>query len=261
MTRGIASSLLALPILLSAGVASAQDAARIEGDRRFAEGVRLYEDGEYADALREFEASRGYRETASVTYNIANTLKALGRRVDAINAYRRFMEIKAERLTAAEREDTERLIADLLSRVVQLTVRTDPPDANVLVNGWAVTEMPMLLDVGTDVVAEGRKEGFRSARTQTRLTSPGPFELTLTLERDPEAGRVALTAAPGNPDDRGAPEGATRPDGPTDEEEGGSMLPWILGGAAAVAIGGGIAAYFLFKEDPGPAVAWRVTTP
>jgi tetratricopeptide (TPR) repeat protein len=253
MTR----SVLATVLVLFPALASAQnDAARQEADRHFDEGVRLFEAADYADALREFETAKAWRETASVTYNMANCYRALGRRVEAITAYRRFMEIKAERLTADERTETERIVADMLGRVAELTVRTDPDGADIFVNGRPIRTQPTLFDLGTTVVAEARKDGYRSARTQARLTAPGPFELVLTLERAPDLTPAAAAAGSG---DGSAPSAATHGD-PADTESGGSSLPWILAGAGVVAVGAGVAIFFLTRSEE-PQADWRVTTP
>jgi len=251
---------IAFVLVLIPALARAQDAAQQEADRHFAEGVRLFAADEYADALREFETAKAWRETASVTYNMANCYRALGRRVEAITAYRRFMEIKAERLTAADRTETERLIAEMLARVAELTVRTDPDGADVLVNGRPIRTQPTLFDLGTVVVAEARKDGYRSARTQARLTAPGPFELVLTLERDANASLSPAAAAAASGDDGSAPAAATSANPTDDDESGGSSLPWILAGAGAVAIGAGVAIFFLTRPDAAQ-TDWRVTTP
>lgn len=81
-----------------ASVVAAQDSPQLrDAAERFAVGERHYEQGEYAQALREFErvyalmAEAGHPNAPVTLFNIARCYVRLGREREAIATYERFL--------------------------------------------------------------------------------------------------------------------------------------------------------------------------
>src|SRR5688572_12727466 len=64
-----------------------------EGRRHFAQGVTLYEEGNFPAALVEFQAAYDTAPAPVILYNIGFTYKALYRYVEAIDALGRYLEM------------------------------------------------------------------------------------------------------------------------------------------------------------------------
>ncbi len=237
-------------VLFAVQLAAAQELP-VEAARRYDAGIAALEQSDWAGALVELEAARGIRETTKIVYNIAFCLKSLNRAAEALVAYERVIELGVESLPASARGHVERNVADLRGRVGDLTVRTNVEGAEILVNGEVARRMPVHVDLYTSVTVEARREGYRPARTTTRATRAGPLEAALTLE--PVAGATVAGPPPGETSrpvdlrprrearDRAAP--ATQPQPEPEAESGGSMLPWILGGAGVAALGAGLGVF------------------
>ena len=69
--------------------------------RHFASGVDAYDVADYARALKEFETAYAYSPRDALLYNIGTVLERLGRRDDAIAAYRRYLKTLADPARAA----------------------------------------------------------------------------------------------------------------------------------------------------------------
>jgi hypothetical protein len=59
--------------------------------RHLAAGSKLFQDGNYAGALSEFEAGRKLKPLPALDYGIARSLDLLGRHADAIPVYQRYL--------------------------------------------------------------------------------------------------------------------------------------------------------------------------
>lgn len=251
------ASVLAVGLTLGlAPTASADPAAEAaEADRRFAAGVRLLQQGDVAGALGEFETSRGIRETASVTFNIAGCLRTLGRRAEAREAYRRVLEITQ---TASQRAAARRALEQVEAQLALVTVRVQPADAQVSVDGRAVTTQPIALEPGSAHDVEARRPGHRTVRHRLQPAASGPTELVLVLEPEATATTAAQVAA-AEPQLRLTPEthaatsapaaATTAPSRPPATGSSGSAWPWILGGVGVAVAGVVVTAVVLSSGD------------
>lgn len=200
-----------------AGLARAQELPP-EARRHFDRGVELADAEDYEHALAELEAAAAIRETAGAVYNVASCLRALGRRAQALAAFERARELGAESLPAASRANLDRYVAELQPFVALLTVRTNVPDAELTIDGRPSARQPHPLDPGTEATVVARRATYREARAVARPQSPGPFELSLTLESEPHD--LPLREPPS----AGGPPG---------------WSPWVAFGVAVAAAGAG----------------------
>src|SRR5262249_27345715 len=149
------------------------EAPALEAKRHFQAGVKLFQSGDFRGALGEFEASHRLRPVAEVQFNIALADAALGRDLDAIAAFQRFLDGKASALPAARKADVERRITTLRARLGGLALTVDPEDSTVFVDGreLAVTPSgPLPLDPGIHVL-QVRRPGFAAARHEIPIAS------------------------------------------------------------------------------------------
>ena len=218
--------------------------------QHFDEGVRLLRERDWAGALTAFEASRALRETASVVFNIAGCLRTLRRFADARRAYQRFLEIGTR---PNQRVEAARAIDELAANVAALSVRVDVEGAEVTLDGRPLEHQPLDLDLGSEHVVEGRREGYRPSRMTVRPSEAGPLSITLALTpREPRrTPPLQTTVASVDPVDQRRP--ADPP--PRDryaEAQGGGTWPWILAGAALVVAGGAVTAYLVVTGGDEP---------
>src|SRR5687767_4148714 len=68
-----------------------------EAREHFKKGVELFQRGEPAAALAEFEAADKKHHAASITYNIARAREALGQAQAAIDAYQAYLNEAGEK--------------------------------------------------------------------------------------------------------------------------------------------------------------------
>ncbi len=228
-----------------------EDAA--EADRRFAAGVRLLQQGNVGGALTEFEASRALHETASVVFNIAGCYRTLGRRIEARQAYRHVIGVSQ---SAAQRRAAERALEQVEAQLTLVTIRVEPTDAEISLDGRAVSAQPVAIEPGTSHDVEVRRAGHRTVRHRLEPAAAGPTELVLVLQHEvappsvapapspaqvPPAPRVAERPVPIVPRPAAArttPANAgTEPRRPAARESSGSAWPWILGGVGVAVVG------------------------
>jgi tetratricopeptide (TPR) repeat protein len=108
---------VALAVLLShSPVAGARETGDAEAARwHYDQGARLYEQGRWADAIREFETARGYRPSAAFDYNIARCHEHLEEWSLAADAYERYLAAKPRIDDAAELRSRIRKLRDRAS--------------------------------------------------------------------------------------------------------------------------------------------------
>ena len=123
--------------LLLPGLASAQRAlpadAPEQAVRRYKLGIELYRAKKYEAAAREFRvASKLYPTSPKLAYNLARCLERSSRYGEAVAAYERYLEIAPE---ADDRVQVEGFIAALLEELPELVLSSEPPGAEVQVDG------------------------------------------------------------------------------------------------------------------------------
>ncbi len=168
---GVATPAIGLAAPAPGAAADAREGAR----RLLVEGAALYEQGEFAAALRKFEAAHAAFPSAKIFFNFGQAYRGLARHVDAIEAFDRFL---AEAPEADEelRAAARRYLAELEPTVGALEVSAGTPGAELFVDGRRVGTLPL--------------------RRPVRL-APGPHQLSLEKAGHlPRATRVEV--APGS---------------------------------------------------------------
>ncbi len=171
-----------------ARVASAPDAAvKQEAARRFEAGIALYEDGDYALALAEFERVYELVPDYRVLYNIGQVSMQLGRYARALRTLREYMSRGADAIPNDRRSAVRTDLDVLETRTAVVSLDIHPAGADVWIDGVLVGHAPLaepvVLDVGERAV-QVRLAGYVS-RTQTlTLAGRDRRELSISLDRE-----------------------------------------------------------------------------
>lgn len=212
MTRALAM-LLALSLAPSVSVAAAQD-----GREAFVAGTQALEENRLDGARQLFEQAYAESGNPAALFNVARTLLATGRYVDAIAAVDRLLEAHPD-LSAELRDPAVETRDQARARLARIVLIFEPPTPALRLDGREARpegEPPTLaLDPGTHYLVASR-DGAAPFRWEGELAAGEVRPLRLDLD---------------------AP----------DSTSGGEVWPWLVAGgallvvAAAVAIGVAIA--------------------
>jgi len=240
--------LLAVWLCLSGAVAAAQD-EKARARTLFNEGVAQFEAGEHRAALSSFEAAYRLAPHPAVRVNMANCFEQLGRFVEAVFNYERFLEESGEKVSPAQRREVESAIARLSLQIGTLIVSAEPANAELRIDG----QVPKRLPSGAVLLPAGRYEislsapGYLNAERTVMIAGQAETPVSVTLEREGQAPAVAAAPADNVGEDRLERDGEDAAfEEDTEGSQGSRALLWVAAGttvsmAAAVAITGGLA--------------------
>lgn len=192
--RRLLSAVLLTSALAVPTLAHADDAAIVEAQARFKEGLTLADKGKLDEARLKFLQAFAVVRAASVAYNLAITEEKTGHTIEAIGHYRTFLVsgVNDTRVTDAMRTKAKASIAELSKKVGQIEVDV-PADTKVTIDSVAVESL------GEPVaVSEGRHtvEGTHAGRVKSTAVDARIGEVTkasLTFAEEPAATPTAMT--------------------------------------------------------------------
>jgi len=216
----------------------ADDAAArfAEGRAAYARGLAAADEVRWSDALREFERAYELARVPSALFNVATTLRALGRHVDARDTLTRLL--RDHELDAETQTEAARLLREESTRVARLRVSGLPAierlelrlDGRVTPLG---TERPLELSVDAGAhVLEATAPAHDAARWEGTLADGAVEDVTLVPTPIPVQRPVP-----------------TAPSAPAPRASGGSSA-WIWVTLAVVVIAGaGVGVGFYLQDD------------
>jgi hypothetical protein len=186
-------------LLLAVCDARADD---IEGARRdFAEGVRLYQRGDYEGARRLFKKADAEHHASPIVYNLAHTEERLLHPQAAVDGYEAYVAEMGE--TGEFSAASVVAIAQIKARSTRLRIDTKPPGVRVFVDGLPLVESSptsVLVPAGHHVVvAQG--DGWRG---EADVEVQGAGDL-LAVVVEARAAEKAATQAPRTTEPSAAP--------------------------------------------------------
>jgi tetratricopeptide (TPR) repeat protein len=149
-----------------------------EARKRYELGLKLYEEGNYEAARIEFERAQELAPTYRILYNIGLVYKQTNNYVDALRAFEKYLadggaEVPADRKALVEKE-----IAEIRPRIGRITVKTNVPGAEILLDdtpvGIAPLTEPIMVNPGVRRVTVQAKGRIPSTRTVTVGSSENP---------------------------------------------------------------------------------------
>jgi hypothetical protein len=161
----------------------------------FADGVRLYRNGDWEGARRLFREADAAHHAPTIIYNVGLAEEKLGHPQAAVDCYEQYIAESGEHGEFAV--PAAAAIAQIKARSTRLRVETRPPGARVFVNGKALDEpapTTLLVPAGHHVVvAEG--DGWREERT-LEVRGAGDIENVVFHRDAPDAAPSAAEPPP-----------------------------------------------------------------
>lgn len=184
---------------------SADSAARQQARQRFEAGMKLYEEGDYALALLEFERAHSLVPGYRVLYNIGQVNIQLGRYARATQKLRQFLAEGGDEIAPDRRASVLADLNMLEGRTANLLVSVDPPGTEIVLDNDVIATAPMLepllVDAGEHRLTL-RKVGYIEQTRPIALAGRDQlhFELTLTLAPVTRAEKTLVVERIGLPD-------------------------------------------------------------
>ena len=201
-TRTMSRCLLAFLLLcspLQASKAWAQSDPKAAAHEHYEKGLAAFDDERFQDAADEFEAAYRISPAFAVLYNIGRVNVALGRSVEAVQAFEKYLAQGAAAIPSDRRKEVTVEIDRQRARIGTLTIRTVPASVDVRVDGKLIGKTPLaapvLVSAGMHTI-EALISGYTPQVRELKVEAMARIELELRL--DPMA----------------APETATKPDKP-----------------------------------------------
>ncbi len=232
---------------------------REEAKQRYLQGVDLFEEGDYQNALIAFKKSYELVPNFNVLYNIGQTYFQLQDYANALKTLGQYLEDGGKRIPASRRAEVEGDVDKLKSRVATVTIKVSVPGADVLVDDVKVGQSPL---PGPVTVSAGRrrfdaqKQGFRGTQKVEDIAGQETKEITIDLQPSTTVIREVDDGGKGNGDTR-----IVFVPGKGAEEAGPPVLPilmWSITGALGIGTGvfGGLALandsdLQTLKQEPG----------
>ncbi len=212
---------LVLLLAMAAGSASAAPSTRKtpakaqpqpqlqEAQRRYERGRELYEEGDFRAALVEFQRAHELAPSHRLLYNIAQVQYQLQDYAGALRSFQQYLDVGGTDIASQRRDEVQREVERLRSRVATLDIITQPVGAQVSVDDQPVGRTPLSEPV---MVSAGRRKvtaelpgeppvtrlvdvaGMDSVQVKLEFAPPPPPRTAAVQEPKPEAAPVA--AAP-----------------------------------------------------------------
>lgn len=157
---------------------------------RFASGLKLYEEGEFALALIEFERAYSLMPNYRVLYNIGQVSIQLGRHARAAQTLRRYIAEGDSEVPEDRKQSVANDLSMLARRTAHLRVTVDVPGAEILLDNDVVARSPMseplLVDAGEHRLTV-RHPGYVSQSRPLALAGRDNVNIDLRLVAEAEA--------------------------------------------------------------------------
>jgi hypothetical protein len=240
-------------VLAAAAPAHAQGDREAERTGLYREGVKLADQGRWAEALVKFRQVVAIRPAPPALFTLAQAEERVGKLVEAHEAYGKALTEARAVGSAAVAAAAQRGMTALEPRLARITLRAPAglPGTQATIDGSpAALGATTPLDPGDHVVA-ARAEGRRPFQRTMHVAEGQAIELTITLDVEPSAPAASQVStsnapAPAASDKPAAPptapEEPAAPTSPAEREKPeastGSSFPLgavVLGGAGVAA--------------------------
>jgi tetratricopeptide (TPR) repeat protein len=214
--------------------ASEPSAAAVqEGKALYVAGNRAVEQGRWSDALTDFEKAYALTGVPAALFNVATSLRALGRHVEARDAFTQLLD-KHPKLDPDVRAQAEKMLSEEKARIAKLIVADLPSkkdDLKLYVDGSETA------DLGDRPLAIELDPGKHALRVEEAKSKPFTWEGTF---KDGEKQKVPVKLVPA---DVAKPP---PPPPPAQPEKSGSIFSsgWFWLATGVVVAGAATGAYF-----------------
>ncbi|HEY4105857.1 MAG TPA: PEGA domain-containing protein [Polyangiaceae bacterium] len=208
--------------------ATAFDARKAQAKAKYEQGVELYRNERYADAVQLFLEADALSPSAALSFNIARAYEKLADDAATLRWYRNYLRLNPEAPNATEVRQSIQTLSLSLARkgVQQLTVLSTPTGATVAIDNQALGVTPLTVELKPGKHhALVTLRGFGDAAKDFTLSAPAPLDLPFELQ-------LAQAETP--------PLGATTTEAGTmhSGQRRFGIVPYVTLAAGAVALGG-----------------------
>jgi hypothetical protein len=243
--------IILLTFLAQAAPLTPDPQAKAHAQELLGQGSKLYQQGDVTGALEKFEAAYVAFPSPKLMFNIGQANRDLGRPVEAIEAFQRFLA-EATDASPEKMADARRFVAELQMKLGKLRIDCDTPGAEVSVDGKTVgrTPLPGLIwaTPGRHQVTASRADAVPALETveaQTGSTSTVTIHLIPLVA--PAPAPVAMAPAPTPVLQTAPPVGPS----PSSANEGwwlGRKWTWVAAGSTVLLAAGAITTGVLMKS-------------
>ena len=236
---------LALPRLARAD--GEDEAKRAEAKRLTTEGSALYTKGDFANALKDFQAAYAALPTNKLLFNIGEAQLHLGHKAEAATAFNQFLDGTLEAADIApQRKLAKEKMAELVQGLARVRVDAVPNDALVNLDGQLLPEGGAFVAPGKHQL-EANKPGFKSVAMEISVHGAEDRKVSMRLEADVPAATATLTPpVESAPAPAAAPVVLVAPAPPPDH-----TASWVLIGLGAASLATSAVTGVLAANDNG----------
>lgn len=174
-----------------AAPAAPSEEALAEAARRYDMGLKLYSEGEFRQAVIEFERTYQITSDYRVLYNIGQVRIQLGNYARATGALNEYLKMGGDKIAADRKKAVEADLEMLASRTGHVRINANVAGADILVDDLSVGQSPLsdavLLDAGEHKLT-AKKSGFDARAVQITLAGKDSMLVEIKLEKIPEGG-------------------------------------------------------------------------
>jgi len=239
-----AASLVLLALVAQVNSPMASPEAKAKAQSLLREGARLYEKGALLPALEKFNEAYTEFPSPKLLFNIGQTSRDLGRFVDAMVAFERFLDEDPE-APPDMIDEAKKSIAELQSKLGKLRIQCSKAGAEVSVDGKPVGVSPITQPIWA---AQGNHQV--TARLPDTIPAVEDVEVnpgwvhTVVMTLQPLVEAPPIVVVP-KPEEKARPSAAAEiqrhrsssKKAVRDEPSGGRRWTWVAAGSA-VAFGG-----------------------
>ncbi|HEY5377803.1 MAG TPA: PEGA domain-containing protein [Polyangiaceae bacterium] len=151
----------------------------------FQQGLSHARSGDIDAAAADFEAAYKASPNFAVLYNLGRTYAAMGRAVDAVSAFKRYLSEGGSAIDSKRRDEVANSITFNERRIGLATISAVPESAQVLLDGKAVVLTGASLPLVTgDHVLVVMAHGYQSAARAFSVQHASPTSIHVELSKD-----------------------------------------------------------------------------
>ncbi len=163
-----------------------------EAGAKFKEGVALYKDENFEDALDAFLASNELYPHPDTLVNIANCYAELYNFAKAMEYFERYLDAKGDDLTSAQKKEITNKMERVGKKVGKLTIKPEDLEGELIVDGETIgrlpLEQPVYLEAGLhQVVLQEEEEIFYSKQVNIIGGAKTVVDVDLTAMEEEDA--------------------------------------------------------------------------
>lgn len=192
---------LTLALALATSVVGAQPATSFqqsEARTHFQTGAQHYQNGQYGQAIEQFETAYRLFPSPVILFNLAQAYRSDGRLSESVTTFRRFLTT-SERLTPEQRRDVESTIAEIEASRASITFEVEPAGATLSIDGRAIGTLPLTrpleLQPGDHQVSIALTN-YQTRRDNVTLQAHDQRLYTATLRPVAQNARITVTTTP-----------------------------------------------------------------